>query len=178
VERRAQTRGAVPLSKNQRRIATILARIPPAREQLIAAIEEISPSFDLPALTAAAESSDPRERNRVSAIERQLEALVNWMDELASRMLDEGLRLGVLDKGRGTPWQRLVELGVIARSSAERLRAVKDTRDDLSHAYPPESWRALHAAANVVLAELDGYVARLRDWAVDSDIIPPADPAR
>ena len=166
--------GSRRLSKNQRRILTVLASIQPAREQLIAAMEDISASFELDALTTAAESLDPRERNKVSTVERQTEALINWMNELASRSLDEGLRIGAIEKGSGSPWRRLADLGVITQPSAERLHTAKDTRDELGHAYPPQSWRALHAAVNIVLGELDDYLARLHGWTVEHRILPPA----
>jgi hypothetical protein len=167
--------GSRRLSKSQRRILTILKGVQPAREQLIAAMEDISSTFDLDTLSTAAESPDPRERNKVSAVERQSEMLINWMNELGLRILDEGLRIGALTvKGSGSPWQRLADLGVITQPSAERLREAKDTRNGLGHAYPPESWRALHAAVNIVLAELDGYIAHLHAWAVQENVLPPA----
>lgn len=163
------------LSKNQRRILTVLRNVQPAREQLIVAMEDISSTFDLEALSAAAESEDPRERNKVSTVERQSETLINWMNELASHALDEGLRVGAIAaKESGSPWQRLADLGVITQSSAERLHEARDTRNELGHAYPPESWRALHAAVNIVLGELDGFIAHLHDWAVQNRILPPA----
>ncbi|MGH2878842.1 MAG: hypothetical protein ACRDK4_04450 [Solirubrobacteraceae bacterium] len=52
------------LSKNQRRILTVMGSIAPAREQLIVAMEDISEDFDINALSTAAKSPDPRERNR------------------------------------------------------------------------------------------------------------------
>jgi hypothetical protein len=110
------------LSKNQRRILTVLKDVPLAREQLIVAMEDISSTFELDALSAAAGSPDPRERNKVSTVERQAEALINWMNELASRALGEGVRIEAIAKGSGSPWQRLADLGVITRSSAERGR--------------------------------------------------------
>ncbi|MGH2878841.1 MAG: hypothetical protein ACRDK4_04445 [Solirubrobacteraceae bacterium] len=115
----------------------------------------------------------------MSTIERQIEALVNWMDEMASRALDEGLRIGTVEKGIGSPWQRLADLDVITSSSAERLSAARDTRNDLGHAYPPESWRALYVTVDIVLGELDDYVALLYDWAVRNHILPaPSEPDR
>ena len=37
-------------------------------------------------------------------------------------------------------------------------------RNELAHAYPPVSWRALHQAAETLLDELDSYKAKLADW--------------
>ncbi len=166
--------GARRLSKDQRRIATILGRIPAAREQLIAAMEDVSPAFEPDALIAAAESDDPRERNKVAVIEREVDVLINWLEQLAARGLDEGARLGFVERTQGRPWQRLSVLGAISTTTAARLREAKDTRNDLDHAYPPQSWRALHDAANVVLDELDDDLRRFRAWAVQSGVLPPA----
>ena len=47
-------RRRIRLSKGQRRVNTILRRIPAAREQLLVAIEEFAPDFDLNAFVAAA----------------------------------------------------------------------------------------------------------------------------
>jgi uncharacterized protein YutE (UPF0331/DUF86 family) len=65
-------------------------------------------------------------------------------------------------------------LGVISAATAARLRKANDIRNDLDHAYPPQSWHAVHDAANVVLAELDDFLRRFREWAVQSGILPPA----
>lgn len=167
-------KGGQRLTKNQRRLLTILARIPPAREQLIVAIEDVSPAFEPHDLFAAARSPDPRERNKVDTIERGTEKLINWVEELAARALSEGLAAGVVVKGEGGPWQRLADLEVITRSSADRLREAKDTCDDLAHAYPPESYRALHDATKAVLDELDNYLTRVSAWAIQTGILPPS----
>lgn len=151
---------------------TVLARIPPAREQLIVAIEDVSPTFEPHALVTAARSPDPRKRNQVDTIERGTEKLINWMEELAGRALSEGVALDVVVKGTGSPWQRLTDLGVIAQSAADRLREAKDARNDLAHAYPLESYRALYDASNVVLALLDSYVTQVSDWAIRTGILP------
>lgn len=163
------------LTKNQRRITTILRRIPAAREQLLAAMEEFSPEFALDRLVAAAESPDARERNKVAVIERELDVLVNWLEELAARGLDEGIRIGTVPSAPGLPWPRLADLRVISAAAAARLREIKDTRNDLGHAYPPQSWRAVHDAANMTLRELDGYLSRYGDWATRTGILPPPD---
>ena len=164
--------GGRRLSKNQRRIATVLGRIPAAREQLIAAMEDVSPAFEPDALIAAAESDDPRERNKVAVIEREVDVLISWLEELAARALDEGARVEAVQRAEGRPWERLSALGVISAATSARLREVKDTRNDLDHAYPPQSWRLVHVAASVVLDELDDYLARFRDWTVQSGILP------
>lgn len=160
------------LPKGQRRMLSILKRIPPAREQLIVAIEEISPEFELNALIAAAESSDPRERNKLDTAERGTEKLIQWMEELAFRALSEGVRLGVFTKTQGGPWERLAQLGVIHQTTVNRLREAKDARNDLAHAYPPESYRALLDAARTVLNELDAYTTAVSDWAAEKGILP------
>jgi hypothetical protein len=138
-------------------------------------MEDVSPAFELDALIAAAQSDDPRERNKVAVIEREVDVLVNWLEELAARALDEGARLGTVEAAEGRPWERLAALGVLSAGAAARLREAKDTRNELDHAYPPQSWHAVHDAADVVLGELDGYLTRFRDWAVRRGILPAAD---
>lgn len=114
---RAASAGERRLSKNQRRMLTVLVRIPPAREQLIVAIEDVSPTFELHTLVTAAQSRDARQRNQVDTIERGTEKLINWMEELAARALSEGLALDVVVKGYGRP--------VAAPGRSRRHRAIR-----------------------------------------------------
>ncbi len=158
------------LSKGQRRVNTILQRIPAAREQLLVAVEEFPPDFDLNAFVAAAESPDAKERNRVAVIEREYEVLLNWCNELAARLLSEGQRLGAVEKTSGYPWKRLAAIGAISERSANRLQEAMEMRDDLGHAYPPANWRALHEGVEILLGELDRYIDRTARWATEHGI--------
>jgi uncharacterized protein YutE (UPF0331/DUF86 family) len=158
-------------SKGQRRINTILRRIPAAREQLLVAMEAFPPDFSIAALIAAAESIDARERNKVAVIEREYEVLLNWCSELAGRLLAEGQRLGVVEKTAGYPWERLATLGVISARSATSLQEAMDMRDDLAHAYPPASWRSLHEGVNTLLHELDRYIDQVARWATGEGVL-------
>jgi uncharacterized protein YutE (UPF0331/DUF86 family) len=158
-------------SKGQRRINTILQRIPAAREQLLVAMESFPPDFGLTALIVAADDDDARERNKVAVIEREYEVLLNWCNELAARLLAEGQRLGAVEKDSGYPWERLAALGVISTRSATSLQEAMDMRDDLAHSYPPTNWRSLHEGVNTLLRELDRYIDRVAQWAVDEGIL-------
>jgi uncharacterized protein YutE (UPF0331/DUF86 family) len=151
-------------TKGQKRLDHILDRIPIAREQLLAAIDDLAPSFDVSAIQTAAQSVDPRERNKVAVIERELDVLIALMEELASRGLAEAQRLEPAMRRTGSAWESLSELGVISKTAATRLQNVKDMRNELAHAYPPVSWRALHQAVETLLAELDPYKVKLADW--------------
>jgi len=157
-------------SKGQRRIGTILEGIPLAREQLLVAIEEFGPDFDMSALIAAAGSVDARERNKVAVVERGYEVLLNWLHELAARSLAEGQRLGVIEKASAHPWERLAALGVISQRSATRLQQAKELRDELAHDYPPAGWKALHEGVQALLSELDRYVDRCAAWLTEEGI--------
>lgn len=159
------------LAKGQRRLNSIFDAIPSVREQLLVAVEELGPGFELDGLLEAARSADPRERNKVAVIEREFEVLINLMHELAARMLAEGQRLGVIDGTPGHPWERLAALGVISAGSATRLQAAKELRDDLAHAYPPAGWKALHESVATLLAELDRYVDRCSAWLAREGIV-------
>lgn len=162
------------LTKSERRLATILARLPLAREQLVVALEEFGPGFDLDAFVAAAEHDDPVERNKVAVVERELDLITNLLEELAARALSEARRLGAVDKGPDGAWEQLAEAKVISRSTAARLREAKDARNDLDHFYPPTNWIVVHDATTIVVAELDGYVTRVADWAHGIGVNLPA----
>jgi uncharacterized protein YutE (UPF0331/DUF86 family) len=163
-------------STGQRRLVTLLEAVPGAREQLLVAVEEFNPDFNMTAFVAAAQSSDARERNKVAVIERGYEVLINWLHELAARGLAEGQRLGLIDKAPGAPWERLAGLGVISQSSATRLQKAKELRDALAHAYPPAGWKALHEGVLTLMAELDRYMDRCAGWLVEEGILSPGDP--
>lgn len=162
-------------NKNERRIATILARLPLAREQLLVAVEGFGTDFDLDAFVAAASSDDAVQRNRVAVIEREVDVLVNLMEELASRALVEARAHGAVDKTDASVWEELAATGVISASSAAALRESKDTRNELDHFYPPLSWKVVHEAARVVMRELDPYITKLSDWMRDIGIAMPTD---
>ncbi len=164
------------LSKGQRRLNAILEAIPLAREQLLVAIEEFDPGFDMSAFLHAASSPDARERNKVAVVERESEVLLNWLHELAARALAEGQRLGVVEKAPGHPWERLAGLRVISHASATRLQEVKELRDDLAHAYPPAGWKALHEGVQTLLKELDRYVDRCALWLEQHGILGAGGP--
>jgi hypothetical protein len=68
----------------------------------------------------------------------------------------------------------MATLGVISSATATRLSEARQARNDLGHAYPPQMWRGLHAAVDVVLDELDDYLVSYREWAVRAGILPPA----
>jgi uncharacterized protein YutE (UPF0331/DUF86 family) len=123
-------------------------------------------------VVAAARSPDARARNKVAVIERQYEVLLNWLNEIAARMLAEGLRLNVVEKNSGHPWERLAALGAISKRSAARLQEAMEMRDELGHAYPPVAWRTLHEGVLTLLDELDRYVDRVVEWAQREGIVP------
>jgi uncharacterized protein YutE (UPF0331/DUF86 family) len=152
-------------SKGELRIASILAYIPPAREQLVAAMEPFGEGFQLERLTAAARG-DAKARNRVAALERDFELLVNWLDDLATRGLAEAMRGGAVERTAGTGFERLKAAGVISARSAERLGTLRGLRDDLQHAYAPHTKSALlHHGVPALLAELDRFIDRYERWA-------------
>lgn len=163
-------RSAAGSSKAQKRLERILQEIPTAREQLLAAIDDLALRFDVAAISEAMRSGDPRERNKVAVIERELDVLIGYLEELGSRGLSEGQRLGVVAKGSDRPFERLADLGVISGATARRLLDVKDMRNQLAHAYPPASWRALHQAVEVLLEELDSYKVKVAEWLKASGI--------
>lgn len=164
--------GSARRTKGQKRLERIFEEVPAAREQLLAALDDIGPRFTVDAIQEAMKSGDPRERNKVAVIERELDVLIVYLEELASRGLSEGQRIGAIDSRTGRPWTVLAELEVISTAAATRLENVKDMRNELAHAYPPASWRALHQAVEALLAELDNYVVKLSDWLDAKGLLP------
>jgi uncharacterized protein YutE (UPF0331/DUF86 family) len=146
------------------RLKRILEQVPVAREQLLVAVEDLGPNFDVAAIQAAMQSGDPRERNKVAVVERELDVLIAYLEELASRGLAEGRRLDVVPAGTGRAFDQLADLGVMTEAAAQRLADVKDLRNQLAHAYPPANWRSLHQAVEVLRAELDSYMVKVADW--------------
>jgi hypothetical protein len=63
-------------------------------------------------------------------------------------------------------------LDVIPTGAAQRLEDVKEMRNELAHAYPPTSWRALHDAVEILLAELDRYKVRISEWLAETGVLP------
>lgn len=163
--------GARRRSKGQERLEQILKQIPEAREQLLAAREDLAPAFDVSAIQAAMRSGNPRERNKVAVIERELDLLVAYMEELASRGLAEGQRLSLVAQESGQPFERLSALDVITAAAAERLQDVKELRNTLAHAYPPASWHSLHDAVEALLGEIDSYTVKVGDWLASAGIL-------
>jgi hypothetical protein len=76
----------------------VLEKIPLARDQLNVAIDDLAPVFTVTAIQEAAQSGDPRERNKVAVIERELNVLIPYLEELASRGLAEAQRLGAISR--------------------------------------------------------------------------------
>jgi uncharacterized protein YutE (UPF0331/DUF86 family) len=166
----AGSSGSEKSTKSQKRIAHIIERIPVAREQLLAAIDDLGPAFTIAAVQEAAQSGDPRERNKVAVIERELDVLIAYLEELASRGISEAKRMQAVQVDSGHTWDRLAELHVISKASAGRLQNVKDMRNELAHAYPPLSWRALHNATEILLDELDSFTVRISDWLSENGV--------
>jgi uncharacterized protein YutE (UPF0331/DUF86 family) len=164
--------GRLGQSKNQKRIALIMSRLPAEREALLTAMEAFGTDFNLDALRAAESSADPVERLKVAALERVLERLINWLHELAEMGLAEGRRLGTVKGGKGRPWERLAALGVISSRTAQALETVRNMRNVLGHAYPTAP-RILHSQVESLMRELDPYTAAYEEWAIATAILPP-----
>jgi len=116
--------------------------------------EDLDPEFDVAAIQRAMQSGDFHEKNKVAVIEREFDVIVTCLDELSSRGLAEGQRLGVVPNEKGHGMERLAELGVISRQTAERLQDAKDIRNQLAGAYPPVAWRSLHDGVQTLLARV------------------------
>jgi len=149
-------------SKAQRRIERILESLPAAREQLLVAVEDLGASPV--AFADAGGSRDARERNRLATVERVFEELVNWVDELAERALEEAWRRDLVPKVSGPPYGALADQGAISRALADQLEQAKALRDVFQHGYPPGDWEAARAVITAFPAQLDRFVDGFARW--------------
>jgi hypothetical protein len=109
---------AAPLEANDpdraRALKTkIRDRISDVRRHLVAlraAMAEFGEDFDLDAFTTAYDSDDPKELNRVKAVERGVDQLYNYIVELAAY----GLELAEV-RTRGQETNARVDLDALAR---------------------------------------------------------------
>lgn len=88
-------------------------RISDVRRHLLAlraAMAEFGENFDLDAFTAACDSQDPKELNRVKAVERGVDQLYNYIAELTAY----GLELAEV-RARGQETNARVDLDALAR---------------------------------------------------------------
>lgn len=162
--------GRARASTNQQRVLVTLDRVGLAQEQLAAGKEAIDERFEVEAFVQAAMSANPNERNKVAAIERAFEVLVNALDELAARALNEGRRLEKVDKGKSSSWMGLAELGVIPRDRADALSEAREMRNNLGHHYPPERWELLHLAVSELTEQIDPFLSEWGEWVTTQGI--------
>lgn len=122
--------------------------------------------FDLGAFEAASAANDPDELVRVYAVERPFELLDNYVIELAT----EGLvTAGVLEAGEDpgggiAVLRRLRDANVISRARCDRLERVHRVRSEIQHEYPDVRSHSVHEAAQLLTAELPGFLADFARW--------------
>lgn len=148
--------------------AKIRDRVSDVRRHLVAlraAMAGFGEDFDLDAITAAYESSDPALLNRVNAVERGVDKLYNTIAELAAF----GLELATV-RPRGAELNArsdlgdLRRIGVIGSARAKRLERLRELRRLLVHEYATATAAQIHEAARIVADEFAPFYDDYRDW--------------
>jgi len=115
-------------------------------------------------------STDPEELNRVEAVERGYEKLVNCLVEIADLVEGEAVEQGRApapeNPGRGR-WERLAEAGALSRARAGRLGELGAVRNRLQHGYgglEPVSGQEIYTGAERLLHEAPATIHDLGNW--------------
>lgn len=148
--------------------AKVRDRISDVRRHLVAlraAMAEFGDDFDLDAFKAAYDSEDPRELNRVKAVERGVDQLYNYIAELTAY----GLELAeVRNRGQETnarvDLDALARIGVIGPERRRRLQRLRELRRLLVHEYATATAEQIHEAAEIIANEFIPFYDNYRDW--------------
>ena len=148
--------------------AKIRDRVSDVRRHLIAlrvAMAEFGEDFDLDAFQTGYDSDDPRELNRVKAVERGVDQLYNYIAELTAF----GLELAEVRARRDTTNARLdlealARIGVIGPERARRLQLLRELRRQLVHEYATATAEQVHEAARIITIEFVPFYDAYRDW--------------
>jgi uncharacterized protein YutE (UPF0331/DUF86 family) len=113
----------------------------------------------------AAASEDPSELNRVEAIERGVDQLLNYSAELSAL----GLELAELRAPEDEPsargdLRRLRDIGVIDAELRDQLTLVSRVRNRMVHDYVGVAAIDVHEAARLIHAVLPRFVAAYQQW--------------
>lgn len=147
------------------RMATKLKRLPAQRRALNAALREFGEDFDRSRWTAAFESSEVADINRVLQVTGGYLLIVNNTIEavkigaaLASLTPDDGRRgaSGLIDAVRRD--------GGISTEQAETFTSLYVTRNVLQHASTDIQAGEVHRQVKLLLRSLPGFVRSFTDW--------------
>lgn len=143
-------------------------RISDVRRHLVAlraAMAEFGEDFDLDAFATAYDSEDPKELNRVKAVERGVDQLYNYIAELTAY----GLELAeVRTRGQETnariDLDALARIGVIGSERRRRLQRLRELRRLLVHEYATATAEQVHEAAGIIANEFIPFYDAYRNW--------------
>lgn len=164
---------AAPLEANDpdraRALKTkIRDRITDVRRHLVAlraAMAEFGEDFDLEAFTAAYDSEDPKELNRVKAVERGVDQLYNYIAELTAYGLELAeVRTRVQETNARVDLDALARIGVIGPERRRRLQRLRELRRLLVHEYATATAEQVHEAAEIIANEFIAFYDAYRDW--------------
>jgi uncharacterized protein YutE (UPF0331/DUF86 family) len=143
-------------------------RISDVRRHLLAlraAMAEFGDDFDLDAFTAAYDSEDPSELNRVKAVERGVDQLYNYIAELAAYGLEVAeVRTRGQETNARVDLDALARIGVIGPERRRRLQRLRELRRLLVHEYATATAEQVHEAAGIIANEFIPFYDSYRDW--------------
>lgn len=126
---------------------------------------EFGEDFDLAAFQAAYESQDPRELNKVKAVERGVDQLYNYIAELAAQGLELAeIRTRSQDTNARHHLDTLTRIGVIGPERTRRLQRLRELRRLLVHEYATATAEQLHEAARIITSEFVPFYDAYRAW--------------
>lgn len=150
---------------NKRRIVDITNDIPRQHRGLLRALEAFGgpDKLDRDAYVDARQS-EGEEFDRTVLVERYWSVLQNHLAKLAELGLAEARRLGVANaRSAGAKFSGLADLGVIARSDADRLAEMQAIRNLDQHQYPAQTQQLLDAVLDLH-SLLPKYLKRYGAW--------------
>jgi hypothetical protein len=143
-------------------------RISDVRRHLVAlraAMAEFGGNFDLDAFTAAYDSEDPTELNRVKAVERGVDQLYNYIAELTAYGLELAeIRTRGQETNARVDLDALARIGVIGPERRRRLQRLRELRRLLVHEYATATAEQVHEAAGIIANEFIPFYDAYRDW--------------
>lgn len=149
----------------KRKILDRLTDISRHYRALEAAMAEFGTAFARDDFAAAATSDEPAALNRVKAVERGLDQLLNYVAELSALGLElAGLRSPDEEPHARRDLTRLRDIDVIDEQLRDALARVAAIRNRMVHDYVGVSALDVHEAAGVLHRALPRFVAGYQEW--------------
>lgn len=146
-------------------IAERLAELPERLSQLSAAMSQFGDDFDRELFVAAAEQARANEAPPTWLIERGFEIVQNYFAELAMLAVEAaGLRTKRQRASARVDFELMRDAGVISKSMCETLCSLRQTRNELAHAYVEVAAEQVHQAVVLIAECASQFMASYHEW--------------